>query len=132
MQLNLDICQQILYLCFFYFSSAVVIAFSMILWPPEMYHSEDIRQKLCMKTVWHSFQCIFIMILRSKRWEKHSSERINFRCCLLRYIDMDKPSFLASAFYFSMFFHVATMYGYNGFFCHHDHDDDDHVRRVCD
>ena len=46
---------------------------------------------------------------------------------------MDKPSYFASAFYFSMFLLVATMYGYNGFFYHHDHDDDDdHMRRVCD
>ena len=62
-----NICQQMLYLSFFYFSSAVVIAFAMILWPPEMYHSEDIRQKVFMKTVCHSFQCIFIMILSSKK-----------------------------------------------------------------
>ena len=98
-----------------------------------MYHSKDIRHKSLYEDVMPFLPIYFIMVLRSKKVEKtNSSEHINFVVFSSRYIVMDKPSFVPFAFYFLMLFLVATMYGYNGFFCHHDHDDDDHVRRVCD
>ena len=127
-----NICQQMLYLSFSYFSSLVVIVFSVILWPPGMYHSKDIRHRSFYGDRMPFLPIHFYYSYMLLKVEKRIQVNIKIFVVFLRYIVIDKPFCVASVFYFSMFFLVATMYGYNGFFCHHGHDDDDHVRRVCD